>query len=129
MHGQRRVSGIALLARLRRPLLVLGAIFAMTSAVASAGDGWDGTWHGGFDNDGNGGGDGVQIVMIGPQVMGFYFHGDYLDTDAGTASSDGAVTFHWDGGEGTLAEDGGKRQLTIHETGKPDHVIPLERDN
>lgn len=125
MHGSPRLlPGIAPLAGLRRFSFLLGAIIAMIG-TAAAGDGWDGTWHGGFDN----GGDGVQVVMIGPQVMGFYFHGDYLDTDTGTATADGAVTFHWDGGEGTLSRDGGTRRLTIHETGKSGRVIPLERDN
>ena len=124
MCGQRRVSRIARVARPRRLWLVLAVVMATTS-LAAAGDGWDGTWHGGFDNDG----DGVQVVMIGPQVTAFYFHGDYLDTDAGTAAADGAITFHWDGGEGTLAADGGKRRLSVHETGKPDRVITLERDN
>jgi hypothetical protein len=124
MISNRSLLPTGLLAALRRVPLVLSALVAMTAAAA-AGDGWDGTWHGGFDNDG----DGVQIIMIGPQVTGFYYHGDYLDTDTGTAAADGAVTFHWDSGEGTLADDGGKRRLTVHETGKADRVIPLERDN
>lgn len=124
MHGQRGHSGIALLARPGRLRLMFAAVVAMTS-VAAAGDGWDGTWHGGFDN----GGDGVQLVMIGPQLTAFYFHGDYLDTDDGVAGTGGAITFHWDGGEGTLTDDGGKRRLTLRETGKPDRVIELKRDN
>jgi hypothetical protein len=124
MNGYLRRSRTPVVRTLRRLSLVFGATLALAGAAA-AGEGWDGTWHGGFDNDG----DGVQIVMIGPQVNGFYFHGDYLDTDTGTAAANGTITFHWDGGEGTLADDGGKRQLTIHETGKADRVIPLEHDN
>jgi hypothetical protein len=124
MNGYRRLSRTTLIGALRRVSLVMSATLAIAGAAA-AGEGWDGTWHGGFDNDG----DGVQIIMIGPQVTGFYFHGDYLDTDTGTATPDGTVTFHWDGGEGTLADDGGKHRLTVHETGKADRVIPLERDN
>lgn len=128
MPVQVRLPGIAVLTRLRRLPLVLVTILAVTGGAA-AGSGWDGTWHGGFDSSGDGGSDGVQIVMIGPQVTGFYFHGDYLDTDDGTVGADGSVTFHWDGGEGTLADDGGKARLTIHETGKPDRVIPLSKDD
>ena len=122
MHGRSRLSWIGLLGRLGLSL-VLGAVMAMTGAAA-AGDGWDATWHGGFDN----GGDGVQVIVTGGQVLGFYFHGDYIDTDDGTPSPDGAITFHWDGGAGTLSDDGGKHRLTVRETGKPDRVIPLERD-
>jgi hypothetical protein len=124
MSGYRRLSRTALVGALRRASVVIGATLAITG-WAAAGDGWDGSWHGGFDH----GGDGVQIDMIGSRVTGFYFHFDYLDTDSGAAAADGTVTFHWDGGEGTLADDGGKRRLTIHETGKAERVIPLERDN
>ena len=131
MLRKRRLPRIALLARLRRLAVVLGAIIAMTTA-GTAGTGWDGTWHGGFDShgngDGDGGGDGVQLIITGGEVLGFYYNGEYLDTDTGTAAADGSITFHWAGGEGTLADTAGKRQLAIHEKGKSDRVIPLERD-
>jgi hypothetical protein len=109
-------------------LLALPVTIALTGA-SMAGSDWDGTWHGGFDSDGNGAGDGVQLIVTGGKVLGFYYHGDYLDTDDGTTAADGAITFHWEGGEGRLSATGGGRQLSIHETGTADRTISLERDN
>src|SRR5665213_3368758 len=103
----------------------LAAVLGLaTAAAATAGTDWDATWHGGFDN----GGDGVQVIVTGGQVLGFYFHGDYIDSDTGTPAAGGAIAFHWDGGEGKLSEVGGQHQLAIHETGQPDRVILLTRD-
>ena len=105
--------------------LFLAAVLGLaTAAAATAGTDWDATWHGGFDN----GGDGVQVIVTGGQVLGFYFHGDYIDSDTGTPAAGGAIAFHWDGGEGKLSEVGGQHQLAIHETGQPDRVILLTRD-
>jgi hypothetical protein len=101
-----------------------GAWLVLAVTAANAGGGWDATWHGGFDN----GGDGVQVVIAGGHVIGFYYHGDYLDTDDGVEEAGGSIRFHWSGGEGVLSNSGGKRQLAIHEPGRADRVIPLSED-
>ncbi len=108
---------------MRRTLLALA--MALSIASVAAADDWDATWAGGFDD----GGDGVQIIVLGDQVLGFFYDGDYLDlSDAGSLAADGTITFRWDGGEGTLAGTGDERTLTIRAPGKSDRVIPLKRD-
>jgi hypothetical protein len=103
--------------------------FALAAALAVAGAAhagdWDATWAGGFED----GGDGVQVIVLGDQVLGFFYSGDYLDlSDPGSLAADGTITFRWDGGEGTLAGTGDDRTLTIRSAGKPDRVIALKRD-
>jgi hypothetical protein len=103
---------------------ILAAALAASMVPASAAD-WDATWAGGFDN----GGEGVQLIVTGETVVGFFFGGDYIDlTDPGTLADDGTLTFKWDGGEATLAAAGNGQSLTIRESGKPERVIDMKRD-
>lgn len=105
-----------------RAFILAAAVAAASPAVAAD---WDATWFGGFDN----GGDGVQLIVAGESVVGFFFHGDYIDlTDAGTLADDGTLTFKWDGGEATLAAAGAGQNLTVRESGKADRVIPVQKD-
>jgi hypothetical protein len=105
-----------------RVLILAAAVAAASPAMAAD---WDATWFGGFDN----GGDGVQLIVAGESVVGFFFHGDYVDlTDPGTLADDGTLTFKWDGGQATLAAEGNGQSLAVREAGKADRVIPLEKD-
>jgi hypothetical protein len=108
---------------MRRTALALAMV--LTFAGAASADDWDATWAGGFDD----GGDGVQIIVLGDQVLGFFYGGDYVDlSDAGSLAADGTITFRWDGGEGTLSGGGESRRVTIRSSGKPDRIIDLKRD-
>ena len=97
------------------------------AAPASADDGhpWDATWFGGF-----GGSDqGVQVIVAGDEVVGFFSDGDYVDVTASEPiAADGSLTFKWDGGEATLSAKGSKRLITIRETGATPKVIDLRQD-
>ncbi|HVY20053.1 MAG TPA: hypothetical protein VHA70_08215 [Bauldia sp.] len=105
-----------------RAYILAAAVAAASPALAAD---WDATWAGGFDN----GGDGVQVIVAGETVVGFFFGGDYVDlTDDGAVAADGSLTFKWDGGEATLAAVGGRQTLTIRAAGAPERVIDVKRD-
>ena len=111
-------------------LTILGAVVAAAlafAAPASADDAhpWDATWFGGFGTNA----EGVQIIVAGDDVIGFFFAGDYVDVSAsGPVAADGSLTFTWDDGTATLSAKGGDHTLTIHQAGKADRTIPLKRD-
>jgi hypothetical protein len=113
---------------MRRALISLAvAAILSVATVARADDAhpWDATWAGGFDN----GGDGVQVIVAGDAVIGFFLGADYVDvSDSAPIAADGSLTFTWDGGSATLAVDGDKHTLTIHQAGAADRVIDLTRD-
>lgn len=110
----------------------LAAIFLVIGLLAGAGaaaaqqPSWNGTWIGNWQ-----GGDGAQIVFAGDDLIAFYWHGDYLDGVQANASEGGSViTVVWSSGRAVLTRDGeATASITVHETGKPDLLFPLERDN
>jgi hypothetical protein len=105
--------------------IALALAMALTIAGAAIADDWDATWAGGFEN----GGDGVQVIVLGGQVLGFFYGGDYVDLDdPGSLAADGTITFRWDGSTGVLANGPDGHTLTIRVSGKPDRVIALKRD-
>ena len=104
-------------------LPALAILMAMTARAVAAGD-LDGTWAGGWDS-----GDGVQIIVVGDTIIGFYRDGqDYVDIEHSSAVP-GAIDFAWKNGEAVLSRDAktGVR-LVLHDKGKPAKTIPLKRD-
>ncbi len=84
---------------------------------------WDASWAGGWE----GGGDGVQLIVAGNEVIGFFYHGDYLEVTQTTAlAADGSLSFAWANGKATLRVTGGERAITISENGADDKVIKLQ---
>jgi hypothetical protein len=85
---------------------------------------WDASWAGGFED----GGDGVQLIVAGNEVIGFFFHGDYIDVTQNDAlAADGSLSFFWTHGHATLRLIGDERSIAIHEDGVAgDKVIKLQ---
>jgi hypothetical protein len=111
-------------------IVILGVVVATALAVAapaSADDAhpWDASWFGGFGTNA----EGVQIIVAGDDVIGFFFGGDYVDvSQSEPIASDGSLTFTWHGGTATLSAKGEDRIITIRQSGAADRVIPLTRD-
>jgi hypothetical protein len=106
-----------------RAFILAAAVAAASPAVAAD---WEATWAGGFEN---GNAAGVQVIVVGDTVIGFFVGGDYVDVTAtDPVAADGSLSFTWDGGTATLAADGDKRRLTIRVAGQPDRVIEVKRD-
>lgn len=110
-------------------VILLGVTLLGTSAAFADPDvehPWDATWAGGFDD----GGDGVQVIVAGNDVIGLFFHGDYVEvSETEPLGADGSLSFTWDGGTGTLSGSGADRSLVIHETGAADRTIELTEDH
>jgi hypothetical protein len=106
-------------------VLIAAAIAIGTPVLAGDSHPWDATWAGGFDN----GADGVQIIIAGDEIIGFFFHGDYMDVAGQPVAADGSLTFTWEGGSGKLTAKGDRHQLAIHEEGAADRVIELKQDH
>lgn len=110
--------------------LVSGLLFgaALTFAPAALADPdaahpWDASWVGGWEA----GGDGVQLIVAGNQVIGFFYHGDYVEvTQTATLAADGSLSFAWTHGKATLRVDGEERTIAISEDGAADKVIKLQ---
>lgn len=105
---------------------LLAFIFTLTTTAALAD--WDGTWAG------NGGGsekDGVQIIMVGDEVTGIFWRGDYLSDEMhSTVSPDGKVlTITWKDGSATLTRDGEKKaKFQIHSSaGRNSGEVTLDK--
>jgi len=83
-------------------LFVLLALVLATPAFAASD--WNGTWAG---NWGGAEQQGVQIIMAGNDVIGIYWHGDYLpDEMKSTVSPDGEVlSITWKNGAATLTRN------------------------
>lgn len=109
---------------LHRTLLAAAFLVLSIPGVAAQPD-WNGTWVGNWS------GDGVQIIMAGNVLTGFYFHGDYLDTGSSSLSKDGtSLTFTWHGGRMTLTRNGATAaHALIRETGKPDLAFDVKKDD
>lgn len=85
---------------------------------------WDASWAGGWEA----GGDGVQLIVAGNEVIGFFYHGDYLEvTQTTTLAADGSLSFAWAHGKTTLRVTGEERTITICENGAADKVIKLQQ--
>lgn len=84
----------------RRVFALLILILATSPALAD----WNGTWVG---NWGGSEREGVQIIMAGNDIIGIYWHGDYLsDEMKSSISRDGKVlNITWKGGGATLVRD------------------------
>jgi hypothetical protein len=106
-------------------VLVIGLLAGLGMARAQQ-PSWNGTWIGNWQ-----GGDGVQIVFAGEDLVAFYWHGDYLDDVQAKVSAGGrVVTVVWSSGQAILTRDGeATAGIAVHETGKPDLSFPLKRDN
>jgi hypothetical protein len=106
--------------------IVMYLITASTDAAfgQSGRVGWDGTWVGGWEK-----GTGVQLIFAGETLIGFYFRDDYKEVLRSTVAANGGRTFAWDKGEASLTRtpNGGMR-LVVHEHGKPEVSIPLQRE-
>jgi hypothetical protein len=106
---------------------ILAVFFASAIAASAFAADWNGTWAGNWDNNG----DGIQIIMAGNELTGFFFHNDYLDTGPAAVSKDAKVlTFTWAGGSATLTRSGDKTaHVLIREAGKPDLSFDVKRDD
>lgn len=107
--------------------LYFGAVLACAPVALADPDAahpWDSSWAGGFED----GGDGVQLIVAGNEVIGFYYHGDYIDvTQNETLAADGSLSFAWARGTATLRVNGEERTITLHENGVAvDKVIKLQ---
>ena len=109
-------------------VFLFGVSLAMAPAAFAHPDAahpWDATWVGGFDN----GGDGVQVIVAGDAVVGFFLGADYVDVgETGAIAADGSLKFTWDGGMATLSGSGDGRTLTIHAKGVADRVVTVTED-
>lgn len=107
-------------------LFVVIGLLAQPGTAGGQQPSWNGTWIGNWQ-----GGDGVQIVFAGEDLVAFYWHGDYLDDTLATASQGGkVVTVAWSSGQAVLTRDGETTaRITIRETGKPDLSFALKRDS
>lgn len=107
--------------------LTLAAALIITAGSALAGDLWNGTWAGGYEN----GGDGVQLIMVGDDAIGLSWRDDYVEGLSSTVSSDEkTLTLTWTGGSATVTAgpEDGKAAMAIHEPGKPDVTIALDQE-
>ena len=84
---------------------------------------WDSTWAGGWE----GGGDGVQLIVAGNEVIGFFYHGDYIEvTQTAALAADGSLSFSWAHGKATLRIKDEERSIAISEGGAAEKVIKLQ---
>ena len=106
-------------------MLVLSVLFALGFGAAAAAETLDGTWAGGWET-----GDGVQIIVVGDRVIGFYRGDDYLTVERSVSvPGGGAIDFTWPSGEAVLARDAkGEVRVTIRAKGKTEEIIPVKRD-
>jgi hypothetical protein len=107
--------------------LLFGAALAFAPVAFADPDGahpWDASWAGGWED----GGDGVQLIVAGNEVIGFFYHGDYLAvTQTAALPADGSLSFTWARGKATLRVINGKeRTIPISEDGAADKVIKLQ---
>jgi hypothetical protein len=102
--------------------LFQGPHFAQGQQQAS----WDGTWVGGWDM-----GEGVQLIFAGDELIGLYWHEDYVGDARSTATPGAAgLTITWPSVEAILLRDGDNAaHIVIRETGHPEVTIPLARDH
>jgi len=106
--------------------LALALSFPALVAAADSADAWDATWVGDWDTPDD---NGVQVIVAGGQVLGFFVNGDYLvPASTSPVAADGSLTFTWDKGHATLKLDGDKHELVVDETGQAERVIELTAD-
>ena len=95
----------------------------MPSAAQSTDHPWDATWVGDWDSPDD---NGVQVIVAGDQVVGFFIHGDYVDPDSiSPPGADGSLAFTWAKGKATLKIDGDTRELVVDENGQAERVVTL----
>ncbi|HVZ13962.1 MAG TPA: hypothetical protein VG894_05830 [Bauldia sp.] len=106
-------------------LLMLALLVAPLQPVAaqSTDHPWDATWVGDWDSADD---DGVQVIVTGDQVVGFFIHGDYVEPDStAPLAADGSLAFTWPNGKATLRMDGDARELVVDENGHAERVVNL----
>ncbi|HEX3064384.1 MAG TPA: hypothetical protein VHQ39_02830 [Dongiaceae bacterium] len=114
-------------AQIRRRALVGAALaFAFAPSVFAQQSDWNGTWAGYWET-----GHGAQIIFAGNDLIGIYWHDDYIENAEGSVSADGgSVTITWPGAHALLTRDGAQgAKIVIRETGRPDVSFPLTRDH
>jgi hypothetical protein len=87
---------------------------------------WDGTWVGGWEM-----GEGMQLIFAGDDLIGLYWHEDYV-ADARSTATPGAsgLAITWSSVEAMLLRDGDKTaHIVIREAGHPEITIPLALDH
>ena len=103
--------------------LLFGAALTFASVAFADPDAahpWDSAWAGGWE----GGGDGVQLIVAGNEVIGFLYHGDYIEvTQTDAVAADGSLSFAWAHGKATLRIKGEERSIAISEGGATEKVI------
>ena len=99
-----------------------GAAFAPGQQQAS----WDGTWVGGWET-----GHGTQVIFVGNELIGIYWHDDYIGDAHSSATADGAtITITWPSAQATLTRAGNDdAHIVIREAGEPDVAFALKRDH
>jgi hypothetical protein len=103
----------------QRGALMLMALVS-TIAPAAAG-GLDGTWAGLTAKR-----ETAQIIVVGDQIVGFYWNGDYTDATHAKAHGD-AIAFDFPRGAAELKRTAAGAALTIRENGAVTH-IDLKKD-
>jgi hypothetical protein len=109
-----------------RTLLLATVVTLSLAAPAAAQDAshpWDATWVGDWDSPDD---SGVQVIVTGDQVVGFFIHGDYVMPDStAPIGADGSLGFTWANGKATLKMDGDARELVVDEKGQAERVVTL----
>ncbi len=99
-----------------RPFALFVLVVATIATPALAAPDWNGTWAGNWSGSEQ---EGVQLIMAGNDVIGIYWHGDYLSDDMkSTVSPDGKIlSITWKDGGATLTRDGdASARFQIHDS-------------
>lgn len=108
--------------RLRQ--MALAGLFALSPTVAFAASFLDGSL-GGVNPQR----ETAQVIITGSSVIGFYWHGDYMDATSAKFSQDGwQVDFNFTQGSASLKRKGSGAQITIQESGKDISTFNLKKD-
>ena len=124
MHTLNRDRQKAGLSGLHFVSILLMLLFANAGVGFAQQVNWNGTWVGNWQT-----GHGIQVIFAGNDLIGVYWHDNYVET-AASASADGlTMTISWSGVRAVLTRDGPEAaHIVIHETGRPDTAFALTRD-
>ena len=126
MHTLNRDRQKAGLSALRFVSILLMLLFANAGVGFAQQANWNGTWVGNWQT-----GHGIQVIFAGNDLIGVYWHEDYIEETAASASADGVtMTISWPGVRAVLTRDGPEAaHIVIRETGRPDTAFALTRDH